>query len=92
MCLVINIRLNGFYSDRNMEVIFMRNKKVLTALVLAALCASPLTAQADDLPGYFDWRREVTTDRNSALTNSIVPAIRAQGKHETCWTFATLRM
>ena len=68
----------------------MRNKKVLTALVLAALCASPLTAQADDLPGYFDWRREVTTDRNSALTNSIVPAIRAQGKHETCWTFATL--
>jgi autotransporter-associated beta strand protein len=68
----------------------MRNKKILTALVLAAICASPLTAQADDLPGYFDWRREVTTDRNSALTNSIVPAIRNQGNHQTCWTFGTL--
>ena len=68
----------------------MKGKKQLTALVLAGLCASTLTAQAADLPGYFDWRRVMVTDRTSAVTNSIVPAVRDQYSYGTCWTFGAL--
>lgn len=56
----------------------------------AKAVAAAGTVSTEPLPPYFDYRRAVYTDKNSALKTSIVPAIWSQGHYGTCWTFASL--
>jgi autotransporter-associated beta strand protein len=65
----------------------LHSKKLLAALIGLSLLTGSATVFASDLPSYFDWRRAVTTDRTSAVTTDIVPAIRNQWLNNTCWVF-----
>ncbi|MBR2216588.1 MAG: autotransporter domain-containing protein [Selenomonadaceae bacterium] len=66
--------------------------RAIAAALLAGTCFSAaIPAYAAELPGFFDWRRVDTTDRNSTADSlSIVPSVRDQGHFGTCWSFGAL--
>lgn len=69
-----------------------KNKRLLTTLVLATLCAAACSIYAADLPVYFDWRLTDPaggkTDTNLP-TDAIVGDVRNQTPYDDCWAFAT---
>ena len=65
----------------------MKKMKLLSALIGLSLLSGTWPVYAADLPAYYDLRLTNPTDRTSSVTTSIIPAIRDQGKYNTCWAF-----
>jgi autotransporter-associated beta strand protein len=67
-----------------------KKRKLLSALICLGLLTAAMPAYATSLPSYFDLRRSIPTDRNSATSTAIVGAVRDQGYYGICWSFGTM--